>query len=91
MVETYEPEPFRYAIVSLGIAPDGNLWVGQGSYNHPVFRVYDHLTGDYLFTAALELTGGTRDLTVQMNQWGFIGIDQISADWPRVYVLEELY
>ena len=90
MVETYEPEPFRYAIVSLGIAPDGNLWVGQGSYNHPVFRVYDHLTGDYLFTTALEMTGETRDLTVQMNQWGFTGIDQLSADWPRVYVLEEL-
>jgi hypothetical protein len=90
MVETYEPEPFRYAISSLGVAPDGNLWVGMGTYNHPVFRVYDSLTGDYLFTAALEITDETRDLTVQMNQWGFTAIDQISADWPRVYVLEEL-
>jgi len=90
MVETYEPEPFRYAIGSLGISPDGNLWVGLGTYNHPVFRVYDPRTGDYLFTAALEVTGEERELTVQMNQWGFTAIDQISADWPRVYVLEEL-
>lgn len=89
MVETYEPEPFRYAISSLGIAPDGNLWVGLGTYNHPVFRVYDPVTGDYILTAALEVSGETRDLTVQMNQWGFTAIDQISADWPRVYVLGE--
>lgn len=90
MVETYEPEPFRYAISSLGIAPDGNLWVGTGIHNHPVFRVYDPGTGEYLFTAALEITDDLRDLTVQMNQWGFTAMDQISADWPRVYVLEEV-
>ena len=89
MVESYEPDPFRYAIGSLGIAPDGNLWVGSGLYNHPVFRVYDPLNGEYLFTAALESPAESLDYTVQMNGWGFTAIDQMSGDWPRVYVLEE--
>lgn len=88
MVESYEPDPYEYSIGSLGIAPDGNLWVGLGIYNHPVFRVYDPASGDYLFTAALEGSDGESDLTVQMNQWGFTAIDQMSADWPRVYLLE---
>jgi hypothetical protein len=88
MVESYEPDPYRYAIGSLGIAPDGTLWVGMGVYNHPVFRVYDAATGDYLYTAALENPDNPRDLTVGMNRWGFTALDQMSGDWPRVYLLD---
>lgn len=88
MVESYEPSPYRYAIGSLGIAPDGTLWVGLGVYNHPVFRVYDAATGDFLYTAALENPENPRDFTVGMNRWGFTALDQMSGDWPRVYLLE---
>ncbi len=88
MVDSYEPSRYRYAITSLAIAPDGTLWVGLGTYNHPVFRVYDASTGEYLYTAALENPETPRDLTVTMNRWGFTAMDQMSGDWPRVYLLE---
>jgi len=88
MVNSYQPDPFLFAIGSMGIAPDGNLWVAQGVYGSPVFRVYNPATGEFLFTAALEVGDEERDITVMMNRWGFTGIDQMSGDWPRVYIID---
>lgn len=90
MAESYEPEPYRIAVNSLGIGPDLNLWVQLGVHNTPVFRVYDRDNGDYLYTAALEETDSARDMTVIMNHWGFTGVNQLSDDWPRVYLIEEI-
>ncbi len=87
-LDSFEPEPFHYAISSLGIAPDGNLWVGLGYYSHPVFSVYDPHSGEYLFTAALECPENKRKLSVIMNRWGFTALAPMPDSWPRVYLLE---
>lgn len=81
------PEPYYYAITSLGVGPDGNLWVALGIYGHPVFRVYDPNSGEYLFTAALECPENKRELSIIMNKWGFIALNPMSDKWPRVYIL----
>jgi hypothetical protein len=88
MLESFQPNEFKFAIASLDIAPDGNLWVGLGAYGHPVFRVYDPDSGEYLFTAALEHPENPRNLSVMMNSLGFTAIDPMSESWPRVYLLE---
>jgi hypothetical protein len=88
MIESMQPDEFKLAITTLGIAPDGNLWVGLGAYSHPVFRVYDSGSGEYLFTAALESPESHRNLTVTMNSLGFTALNPMSESWPRVYLLE---
>jgi hypothetical protein len=88
MAESIEPEPYRYAIGGLGIAPDGNLWVREGARRHPVFRVYHPASGEYLHTVSMDSTAYRGELEVRMNSWGFTAWDAMSRDWPRVYVLE---
>lgn len=87
MLNSIEPDPFYYAIISLGIGPNGNLWVALGYYDHPVFRVYTTHNGEYLFTAALEYPESKRNLSVTINKWGFIALNPMSDSWPRVYIL----
>lgn len=86
MHEIFEPETYYYAISTIGIGPDGNLWVGLGYYSRPVFRVYNPQNGQYEFTAALDYD---RNLTVMMNRWGFAALEQLSDEWPRVFLLEQ--
>jgi len=87
-VDSYEPDPYRFAISYLGVAPDGNLWVRLGARRHPVFRVYDPEDGTYLYTASLDSAAHEGELDVRMNRWGFTARDPMSDMWPRVYVLE---
>lgn len=86
MHDIFEPEAYYYAISTIGIGPDGNLWVGLGYHSRPVFRVYNPQNGQYEFTAALDCD---RNLTVMMNRWGFAALEQLSDQWPRVFLLEQ--
>ncbi|MCK4671314.1 MAG: 6-bladed beta-propeller [Candidatus Aegiribacteria sp.] len=88
LLDSFEPETYRYSISSMSIGPDGNLWVGQGIYRHPVFRIYDPQNGDYLFTAALDSTEKKSQLLVMMNRWGITAMNTMSDQWPRIYILQ---
>lgn len=90
MIESMQPEEYRYALTSLAIGPQGNLWAGTGVYGFPLFRVYHRETGEFLYTAALETGENTGELMVFVNQWGFTALPAMSGEWPRVYVLDIL-
>ena len=88
MIENMQPEEYEYAITSLGIGPDENLWVRTGIYDQPVFRIYDSSTGQFIQTAALRNTGDSAEMDILVTPNGLTGLRSMSDDWPRVYLLE---
>lgn len=90
MLQSIQPEEFEYAVTSLAIGPDGELWVGTGAYNRPLFRIYSAVTGSYLRTAALDSMENCGNLTIHVSPWGFTALREMSEEWPRVYLVEML-
>lgn len=88
MIENMQPEEYEYAVTSLGIGPDENLWVRTGIYDQPVFRIYDSSTGQFIQTAALRDTEDSAEMDILVTPNGFTGLRSMSDDWPRVYLLE---
>ena len=88
MIESIQPEKYEYAVNSLGIGPDGNLWVRTGIYDQPVFRIYSASTGEFMNTAALNSTEDCSDMDIFVSPNGFTALESMSDEWPRVYLLE---
>ena len=72
MIESIQPEEYEYAVKSLGIGPDGNLWVRTGIYDQPVFRIYSASTGEFMNTAALNSTEDCSDMDIFVSPNGLI-------------------
>lgn len=53
----FQPEPFRNMVTDLGIGPDGNLWVRNGTYDRPVFDIYDTSEGELIGRALFPADG----------------------------------
>ncbi len=88
VIESLITEPFYNAISSIGIGPDGNLWVCLGYYDSPVFKVYDPSDGSFLYNAALSNRERHGDLRIIVNRWGITALDQYCESWPRVYLIQ---
>lgn len=87
MLESFSPEKYKQAITGLYVDSENRLWVQSGSYNTPIFRVYDCETGDFLFTGGIYSTSIQNELIVCINKYGYAAVLSNSSDYPKVLLL----
>lgn len=88
MAESYEPDLYRPMIASMSVDNQNRLWVGSGLYEGAVFRVYDAVTAEFLFTAALRADEAHDNVMPSITLYGMLAFDPTSEEWPRVYVIQ---
>lgn len=85
----FEPEPYRYAITSLGVDGDGNIWVRRGWETCPWFDVWSP-SGEKLFTASLSSEGNAdrcADYTFEVDAHGLLAFEPDPEGFPEVLVI----
>ncbi len=87
MADNFQIEEYKVFINQLEVDNKDRLWVLTGFYDIPVYRVYDCVTGDFLFTAALRTDENHENIVPSINRYGIAGLDPESEDWPRVYII----
>lgn len=87
MADHFQIEEYKVFIEQLQIDNKNRLWVLSGLYDSAVYRVYDCETGEFLFTAALRTDETHKDVTPLINNYGIMGLEVDSDNWPRVYII----
>lgn len=88
IVNNFNAQKYYYAINSIGIGPDSNLWVSLGFTAFPTFLVYSSTDGTYLYSAVLENHSHVEDMLVFPTKYGITAVDHYSDSWPRVFLIE---
>lgn len=84
-MQSFEPAPYNTLIALAGVDGDGNLWVERlDSEEDYHFDVWDS-TGSIAYTAVLQVTAGIPDLTFKIDQYGILGANVDSDEYPRIY------
>lgn len=87
-MQEFQPAPYHRLIALAGVDVDGHLWVKrydlEGGYN---FDVWDP-SGNLVYTVVLEDTTDVLDLTFKIDQYGILGANVDSDEYPRVYSYE---
>ena len=85
----FEPVPWRRAVSDLGLDSRGRLWVREGAYRYPHWRVYD-MDGQLLFTASLQISDpDIDDLKVRITENGIVAWVPDPSTWPKIFVVED--
>lgn len=50
----YTPDPYNFAVSSLSLGPEGDLWAARPGAERAFFDVFDASNGDYLYSASTE-------------------------------------
>mgnify|MGYP001128130589 CR=1 FL=1 len=85
----FEPEPYRYAIASLGVDGDGNIWAQRGWETCPFFDVWSP-SGEKLFTVSLSSEADAyrcADYTFAVGAHGLLAFEPDPEDFPEVLVI----
>jgi len=83
----WDPEPFRWMIVGLGVDSQERLWVQRGTELMPVFDVFD-MNGEHLFSASFPLEGLSWKFHIESG--GMLGWEEDpESGFQKVYILLE--
>ncbi|MCK5786642.1 MAG: 6-bladed beta-propeller [Candidatus Sabulitectum sp.] len=88
MAENFQLEEYKVFIGQLEIDNRNRVWVLIGLYDSAVYRVYDCDTGDFLFSAALRADEAHEDVLPVISDYGIMGFNADSDEWPRVYIIQ---
>lgn len=84
-MEEFHPAPYNTLIALGGVDGDGNLWVERyDSEEGYHFDVWDS-TGSIVYTAILQDTADIPDLAFKIDQYGILGANVDSDEYPRIY------
>ena len=87
MADNFQIEEYKTFIKQLDTGNLNRLWVLQGIYDTPVYRVYDCATGEFLFTAALRADEAHEQDVPFISEYGIAGFVPDGGDWPFVYII----
>lgn len=84
-MQEFQPVPYHTLIAIAGVDGDGNLWIErydlENDYN---FDVWD-CTGNLVYTVVLHDTAGVQNLSFKVDQYGILGANVDSDEYPRIY------
>ncbi len=87
----FEPDPYRFAITSLGVDGDGSIWVRRGWETRPVFDVWSP-SGGRLYTASFadgRVADALSSCTFEVTPHGLLAYDPDPEEgFPRLFVVE---
>ncbi|MBN1435241.1 hypothetical protein JW921_10810 [Candidatus Fermentibacterales bacterium] len=84
-----DPAEFRTVVESIGVDADGNIWLQIENTGETHFRVLDP-SGELLAVALLSDPRALRDCHFSVNRYGMLAFEPDPADWPKVYLLEDV-
>ena len=85
----FQPEPYRYAISSLGVDGEGNIWVRRGWETCPVFDVYSREGRKLMEVSFAREEDAERcaEYTFVVAPEGILAFEPDPDDFPEVLVL----
>lgn len=84
-MQSFQPAPYNALIALAGVDSDGNLWVERlDSEEDYHFDVWDS-TGSMAYTAVLQDNADIPDLSFKIDQYGILGANVDSDEYPRIY------
>lgn len=84
-MQDFHPAPYNTLIALAGVDGDGNLWVERYDVEEGYsFDVWDS-TGSIVYTAVLQDTADIPDLSFKVDQYGILGANVDSDEYPRIY------
>ena len=87
-VQGYQPAQYHQLISLAGVDADGKLWVERcDSEDGYSFDVWD-LTGNLTYTVILQDIEDNLDLTFHVDQYGILGANVDSDQYPRIYTFK---
>lgn len=83
----YEPSPNYYAISSIGLDANGNIWVQRGWESNPTFDIFPTGATEPVETVIVDPDLNLSDFTFVITPNGMAAFNLNPEDYPRVLIL----